>query len=74
MLTLEPTLASLPAAVRERVHEFAARWAGGYGAIDVSVASHLWAARVMLADLAPRHASQPALLDPLRSHLASLEG
>ena len=74
MLTLEPTLASLPAAVRERVDEFVASWAGGYGAIDVPVASHLWAARVMLADLAPRHASQPALLDPLRSHLASLEG
>jgi aminoglycoside phosphotransferase (APT) family kinase protein len=74
MLTMDPTLASLPEAVRKRVHAFVAGWADGYGAIDMPAASHLWAARVMLADLAPRHAAQPALLDPLRSHLASLEG
>ena len=74
LLTLEPSLASLPVAARERAHEFLAGWTDGYGATDVPRASHLWAARVMLADLAPRHAAQPALLDPLRSHLASLEG
>ena len=74
LLTVEPTLASLPAAVRERAHELLVGWADGYGAIDVPRASHLWAARVMLADLAPRHAAQPALLAPLRRHLAALEG
>ncbi len=74
MLTLEPTLASLPEAVRGRLPAFLAGWTDGYGVIDVPAASHLWAARVMLADLTPRHAAEPALLDPLRNHLASLEG
>ena len=74
MLTLEPSLASLPEAVREQAHEFLGGWMEGYGLVEVPGASHLWAARVMLADLAPRHAAQPELLHPLRSHLAALEG
>ena len=74
MLTFEPALASLPETVRGRVAEFVDGWADGYGVIDVPAASHLWAARVMLADLAPRHVGQPAVLDRLRDHLASLEG
>ena len=74
MLTLEPATASLPQPVRAAVHAFVGGWADGYGPIDVPASSHLWAARVMLADLAPRHAAQPARLNGLRRHLASLEG
>jgi aminoglycoside phosphotransferase (APT) family kinase protein len=74
MLTFEPGLATLPTELRTRLADFLAGWTDGYGPADVPLASQRWAARVMLADLAPRYASTPDHLDPLRTWIASMEG
>lgn len=66
ILTVEPSLASLPAELRDVLVPFREAWADSYGAEARSIpaACHLWAGRVMLADLEARHA--PAALEPLR--------
>ena len=68
ILTLEPALDALPASVRARLPAFVEAWAAGYGIelATIPAACQLWAARVMLADLEPRHALKPAALDPVR--------
>jgi aminoglycoside phosphotransferase (APT) family kinase protein len=66
ILTVEPSLASLPAELRDVLVPFRDAWADGYGANARSVPAqcHLWAGRVMLADLEARHV--PEALEPLR--------
>jgi aminoglycoside phosphotransferase (APT) family kinase protein len=68
LLTVEPSLASVPADIRARLGELRAAWADGYGpeAKAIPAACHAWAGRVMLADLEPRHADTPSALDELR--------
>jgi len=68
ILTVEPALASLPAAVGAQLHAFREAWVVGYGtdAAAIPPACLAWAGRVMLADLEPRHAEAPQTLDPLR--------
>jgi aminoglycoside phosphotransferase (APT) family kinase protein len=66
ILTVEPSLASLTAELRNVLVPFRDAWADGYGADARSIPAqcHLWAGRVMLADLEARHA--PEALEPLR--------
>jgi aminoglycoside phosphotransferase (APT) family kinase protein len=66
ILTVEPSLASLPAELRNGLVPFREAWAEGYGAEArrIPAECHLWAGRVMLADLEARHA--PEALEPLR--------
>ncbi len=66
ILTVEPSLASLPAELQNVLEPFRDAWADGYGpeARNIPAECHLWAGRVMLADLQARHA--PAALEPLR--------
>jgi aminoglycoside phosphotransferase (APT) family kinase protein len=68
MLTVEPALATFPEAVRAGLDKFVAAWADGYGpeARTIPSACLRWAGLVMLADLAPRYAADPARLGPLR--------
>jgi Ser/Thr protein kinase RdoA (MazF antagonist) len=68
ILTLDPGVATLPAEFRASLPAFLDAWAAGYGLrLDaIPAACRLWAARVMLADLEPRHASTPAALEPIR--------
>ncbi|HYI65763.1 MAG TPA: aminoglycoside phosphotransferase family protein [Candidatus Limnocylindrales bacterium] len=68
LLTVEPSLASLPMKLRARVGELVDAWADGYGpeATAIPAACHAWAGRVMIADLEPRYADDPAALDGLR--------
>jgi aminoglycoside phosphotransferase (APT) family kinase protein len=66
ILTVDPSLASLPAQLRDVLASFREAWADGYGpgARSIPAECHLWAGRVMLADLGARHA--PAALEVLR--------
>ena len=68
LLTIEPSLITLPAPVRRHLAEFAEAWAEGYGPLAgaIPAACHAWAGRVMLADLEPRYEDSPAALDALR--------
>ena len=68
LLTVEPSLASLPIETRDLLSELVDGWADGYGreAREIPAACHEWAGRVMLADLAPRYTETPAALDGLR--------
>lgn len=68
MLTLDPALRDLPEALRGCVDALRTAWMTGYGpgAHAIDSAARLWAARVMLADLAPRYAHDPAQLDRVR--------
>ncbi len=65
LLTVEPSIASLPAEVRSQVDELVEAWSDGYGreAREIPAACHAWAGRVMLADLEPRYAQSPEALD-----------
>lgn len=76
ILTLEPGLATLPTHVRAVLPAFLDGWAAGYGpeAGSIPAACHLWAARVMLADLMPRYADDPAALGPIRRRIERLGG
>ena len=68
LLTVEPSLATLPMEVRALLDELVDGWAEGYGleAREIPAACHAWAGHVMLADLEPRYADKPAALDGLR--------
>lgn len=68
LLTVEPSLTSIPAEIRARLSELREAWADGYGpeAQAIPAACHAWAGRVMLADLEPRYADSPSALDELR--------
>ena len=68
LLTVEPSIASLPAEIRGRLDELVEPGSDGYGpeAREIPAACHAWAGRVMLADLEPRYAASPAALDGLR--------
>ena len=68
ILSHEPGLADLPETTRDLLPELLEAWADGYGpgAQAIPRAADAWAARVMLADLAPRYADRPAALDRLR--------
>ena len=68
MMTVEPSLASLPQELRGRIDELVESWMEGYGGMarDIPASCHAWAGRVMLADLEGRYAGVPAALDPLR--------
>ena len=68
LLTVEPSLASLPEEIRARLGQLREAWADGYGpeAKAIPAACHAWAGRVMLADLEPRYADTPSALDELR--------
>jgi aminoglycoside phosphotransferase (APT) family kinase protein len=71
ILTVDPSLASLPAQLRDVLASFREAWADGYGpgARSIPAECHLWAGRVMLADLESRHV--PAALEPLRRWTAA---
>ena len=65
---IEPT-------VRGMLDELVDAWADGYGrpAREIPPACNAWAGRVMLADLEPRYADDPAALHELRRWTASWE-
>jgi len=75
LLTVQPSLADMPASLRARLGDFRDGWADGYGLATRTIprACHLWAGRVMLADLEPRYADAPAALDQLRRWTAGWE-
>ena len=66
ILTVEPSLDALSAELHSVVEPFREAWADGYGpeARNIPAECHLWAGRVMLADLEARH--EPAALESLR--------
>ncbi len=68
LLTVDPALATLPAAERELLAELTTGWAAGYGPEAASVPADClrWAGQMMLADLAGRYADNPDALEPLR--------
>jgi aminoglycoside phosphotransferase (APT) family kinase protein len=68
MLTVEPTLGSLPTAIRAQITAIHRGWTDGYGpeALNIPAACLAWAGRVMVADLEPRYTDAPETLDPLR--------
>ncbi len=68
LLTIEPSIASLPTEIRAHLDELVEAWSDGYGpeAREIPASCHAWAGRVMLADLEPRYAASPAALDGLR--------
>ena len=74
ILTVEPSLASLSVELRDTVASLREAWADGYGLDPGAIppACHLWAGRVMLADLESRHA--PAALEPVRRWTAGWMG
>jgi len=69
ILRVDPALASLPLAIRDRLADFLEAWADGYGpdARAITRPARRWAGRVMLADLAPRYADAPHLLRAVES-------
>lgn len=67
LLTIEPSLAELPASDRALTETFAAGWMAGYGIDAIPEWATTWAAAAMLADLTPRYADRPQRLDDLRS-------
>ena len=68
LLTVEPSIATLPEGIRSHLDELVEAWADGYGheAREIPAVCHAWAGRVMLADLEPRYAGSPTALDGLR--------
>ena len=62
-------------ALRTRLAEFHEGWVDGYGpaAAAIPPSCHLWAGRVMLADVGHRFADRPDALDDLRRWTASFE-
>ena len=68
LLTVEPSIASLPEGIRSHLDELVEAWVDGYGqeAGEIPAVCHAWAGRVMLADLEPRYAASPTALDRLR--------
>lgn len=68
VLTMEPSLAWRPTAVRPHLGAFAEAWAAGYGSEAGAIPGlcHVWAGRVMLADLHGRYRDTPESLDHLR--------
>jgi aminoglycoside phosphotransferase (APT) family kinase protein len=67
LLNIEPSLAELDASARTITQAFAAGWMAGYGIDSIPGWAKKWAAAAMFADLTPRYADRPHLLDPLRS-------
>ncbi len=68
LLTVAPSVATLPEAMRTALGSFVDAWKDGYGLDGLAIprACLLWAGRVMLADLAPRYDGNQAVLDRLR--------
>jgi len=74
MLTFAPSLTG-SAARRSALHDYRDGWVEGYGpaAGTIPAPCHLWAGRVMLADLERRYAGTPDALDGLRRWTARWE-
>jgi aminoglycoside phosphotransferase (APT) family kinase protein len=68
LLTADPALESLPRALHGRLARFRDAWAEGYGdeARRILAVARRWASRVMLDDLAPKHADAPEMLRGIR--------
>jgi aminoglycoside phosphotransferase (APT) family kinase protein len=67
ILTVEPSLDSLPRGLRGGLEALLTGWADGYGVRDIPPLADAWAGRVMLADVAARHAENEGALDRLRA-------
>ena len=68
VLTVDPTLESLPRSLRGKLARFRGAWAEGYGddARRIPAVARRWASRVMRDDLALRHADAPETLRRIR--------
>ena len=75
LLSVEPSMVSLPQELRARIEELVDAWEEGYGpeAREIPPACHAWAGQVMLADLEARFAERPVALDELRGWTRSWE-
>jgi len=69
ILTMDPALFTVPTSCAWGLVPSGTRGADGYGPLAraIPAACRSWAARVMLADLEPRYAATPEVLDPIRA-------